>query len=167
MILNHQRRVRVRPAVLEEFLARVRRTVGAGAGSVSVCLVSDAVMARMNRRYRGKRGPTDVLSFPSSGGSSDGEKAAARKVPLRKMPRGKRRWPRRSPGGGNFLGDIAISPETARRNAGRLGRRLEDELRVLILHGVLHLLGYDHEADQGEMERLERQLRRKLRIDTP
>lgn len=167
MILNRQRRVRVRPAILEEFLARVRRTVGAGDGSVSVCLVSDAAMAQMNRRYRGKRGPTDVLSFPSQGEFSHHGKAAARKVALRKTPLGKRLWPRRSPGGGNFLGDIAVSAETARRNAGRFGRRLEDELRILILHGVLHLLGYDHEADHGEMERLELRLRRKLRIDNP
>ncbi len=165
MVLNRQRRVRVRPAVLEEFLARVRRTVGAGGESISVCLVSDAAMAQMNRRYRGKRGPTDVLSFASHGESSDNGKTAARKAPLRKTPHGKRRWPRRSPVGGNFLGDIAISPQTARRNARRFGRRLEDELRMLILHGVLHLLGYDHEADGGEMERLERRLRRKLRVD--
>ena len=167
MILNRQRRVRVRPVVLEEFLARVRRTVGAGDESVSVCLVSDAAMAQMNKRFRGKRGPTDVLSFPSQGEFSYRGKSAARKVSLRKTPHGNRRWPRRSPVGGNYLGDIAISPQTARRNAGRFGRRLEVELRILILHGVLHLLGYDHEADQGEMERLERRLRRKLRIDAP
>jgi len=60
------------------------------------------------------------------------------------------------------LGDIAISPETARRNARRFNRTLPDELRILILHGVLHLLGYDHETDRGEMLRLERRLRREL-----
>jgi probable rRNA maturation factor len=61
-----------------------------------------------------------------------------------------------------FLGDIAISPATARRNAKKLGRSLPSELRVLILHGVLHLLGYDHETDCGLMDRVEGRLRRRL-----
>ena len=65
---------------------------------------------------------------------------------------------------GGFLGDIAISPRVARRNAKSLGRQLPEELKVLILHGVLHLLGYDHETDRGEMERIEMRLRRKLGI---
>ena len=65
---------------------------------------------------------------------------------------------------GEFLGDIAISPKVARRNAKSLGRQLPEELKVLILHGVLHLLGYDHETDRGEMERIEMRLRRKLGI---
>jgi len=63
---------------------------------------------------------------------------------------------------GEYLGDIAISPATARRYAKRHGRKLSSELRVLILHGVLHLLGYDHEADRGEMDRIERKLRKRL-----
>jgi len=62
----------------------------------------------------------------------------------------------------HFLGDIAISPATARRNAKKLGRTLPDELQILILHGVLHLLGYDHETDNGQMTRIENRLRRKL-----
>jgi probable rRNA maturation factor len=66
--------------------------------------------------------------------------------------------------GGEFLGDIAISPRVARRNAKSLGRQLPEELKVLILHGVLHLLGYDHETDRGEMERIEMRLRRKLGV---
>jgi probable rRNA maturation factor len=62
----------------------------------------------------------------------------------------------------NFLGDIAISPATARRNAKKFRRTLSNELQILILHGVLHLLGYDHETDRGQMTRIENQLRRKL-----
>lgn len=163
MVLNRQRRVRVRPATLEEFLARVGRTVGAADDSVSVCLVSDAAMARMNRRYRGKRGTTDVLSFPANGiKSSEKRRRGARTTEIFSIEPSSS-----SNSSPSFLGDIAISPATARRNAQRFGRRLEDELRILILHGVLHLLGYDHEADDGEMERLERRLRRKLRIDAP
>ncbi len=61
-----------------------------------------------------------------------------------------------------FLGDVAISPATARRNAKKLGRSLPSELQILILHGVLHLLGYDHETDRGEMDRVEARLRRRL-----
>jgi probable rRNA maturation factor len=64
----------------------------------------------------------------------------------------------------SYLGDIAISAETARRNARRLGRSVPDELRILILHGVLHLLGYDHEADAGEMDRVESRLRKRLAL---
>jgi probable rRNA maturation factor len=62
----------------------------------------------------------------------------------------------------SFLGDIAIAPSVARRNAKKLGRTLPSELQILILHGVLHLLGYDHETDRGQMDRLEARLRRKL-----
>ena len=61
-----------------------------------------------------------------------------------------------------YLGDIAISPQTAQRNARRFGRTLPQELRILLLHGVLHLMGYDHETDRGQMERRERRLRREL-----
>ncbi len=184
MVLNRQRRVRVRPAVLEEFLARVRRTVGMAEESVSVCLVSDAAMASLNRRYRGKRGPTDVLSFPAD--QMERRERKKRKERIQKNQRELRAFCSSSfpsfpsstsspsftsslssvssPSSRLFLGDVAISAETARRNARRFGRRLEDELRILILHGVLHLLGYDHEADTGEMERLERRLRRRLRV---
>jgi probable rRNA maturation factor len=63
---------------------------------------------------------------------------------------------------GEYLGDIAISPATARRYAKQHGRKLSSELRVLILHGVLHLLGYDHETDRGEMDRVERKLRERF-----
>jgi probable rRNA maturation factor len=63
---------------------------------------------------------------------------------------------------GEYLGDIAISPATAQRYAKKNGRKLSSELQVLILHGVLHLLGYDHETDRGEMERMERKLRKRL-----
>ena len=63
---------------------------------------------------------------------------------------------------GKFLGDIAISPATARRYAKKHGRTLPNELQILILHGVLHLLGYDHETDNGQMTRVENRLRRKL-----
>ena len=118
---------------------------------VAVCLVTDGEIARLNRTYRGKAGPTDVLSFPADG-SRELQAAAADAG----SPDGS--------GSGFHLGDIAISPAAARRNARSLGRNVQEELRVLILHGVLHLAGYDHETDQGQMERYEQRLRRRLGI---
>ena len=150
MILNRQRTVRVARPALESFLRRVRRQLGLGAAQVTVCLVSDAEIARMNESFRKKKGPTDVLSFP----------AISRRRPARlRVRRPARRSARNR---AQFLGDIAISPATARRNAREYGRPLPVELQILILHGVLHLLGYDHETDSGQMERVEQRLRRRF-----
>jgi probable rRNA maturation factor len=146
MILNRQRNVRVARRPLESFLRRVQAELGFQEAGVTICLVSDAEIARMNETFRKKKGPTDVLSFPSA--------ARRRPVPLRQSStKGK---------AGKYLGDIAISPATARRYAKKAGRKLPSELRVLILHGVLHLLGYDHETDRGQMDRVERKLRKRL-----
>src|SRR6266566_4022103 len=112
----------------------------------AVRLASDAEIARMNETFRKKNGPTDVLSFPT----------LARRWPVR-LRRGSK-----SVKPGKYLGDIAISPATAQRYAKKYGRRLSSELQVLILHGVLHLLGYDHETDRGKMDRIERKLRKRL-----
>jgi probable rRNA maturation factor len=65
---------------------------------------------------------------------------------------------------GKYFGDIAIAPAVARRNARRFGRTFDNEMRILILHGILHLMGYDHEADDGQMERRENRLRRELKL---
>ena len=146
-IENHQRAVRVRVRPLELFLQRAKDELGLQGDCVAVRLIRDGEMARLNRKYRGEKRTTDVLSFP------DAEK---RQPGLRGNARRRKR--------GAFLGDIAISPVVARRNARALGRTLPEELQVLILHGVLHLLGYDHEADRGEMERVELRLRRRLGI---
>ena len=153
MILNRQRAVRVARRPLELFLARVRRELGIGPADVTICLVSDAEIARMNEAFRKKKGPTDVLSFPVA------DRRAPASLPRRRKPGSERRS--KSEG---FLGDVAISPATARRNAKKLGRTLPSELQILILHGVLHLLGYDHETDRGQMDRVEARLRRKLRL---
>jgi probable rRNA maturation factor len=153
MILNRQRAVRVARRPLELFLARVRRELGIGEADVTICFVSDAEIARMNKAFRKKKGPTDVLSFPA------GDRDAPALLPRRRMQGIPRRSKREE-----FLGDVAISPATARRNAKKFGRTLPSELKILILHGVLHLLGYDHETDRGEMDRVEARLRRKLRL---
>jgi probable rRNA maturation factor len=164
MILNQQRRVRVSISGLEKFLAAARKRLGLAPRSLTVALVTDAQIARWNRAYRGKNRPTDVLSFPADG--SLAEPAATRKHLRPRRARATR--PTASSAASSsaqarvYLGDIAIAPAVARRNALRLGRAFDHEMRILILHGILHLLGYDHETDSGEMERRENRLRREL-----
>jgi len=138
MIVNRQRRVRTPVKPLRDFLDRVRRELRFPDEAVTVQLISDAAMARLNQTFRRKCGPTDVLSFPANGATT-----------------------KRST---DYVGDIAISPETARRNARRFSRTLPEEMRILILHGMIHLAGFDHETDHGEMDRLERRLRRRLGV---
>lgn len=139
MIVNRQRRVPVAIQPLQEFYERARQEMKFPPESVTIQLISDEAMARLNRTFRHKRGPTDVLSFPANGAKPNAKS--------------------------EYVGDIAISPETARRNARRFARSLADELRILILHGMIHLAGFDHETDHGEMDRLERRLRRRLGVD--
>ena len=138
MIVNRQRRVPVALQPLQHFYERVRQELDFPLEGVTVQLVSDGAMARLNQTFRKKRGSTDVLSFPA------------------KQPRAKQR--------AEYVGDIAISPETARRNARRFSRSLPAEMRILILHGMIHLAGFDHETDHGQMDRLERRLRRRLGV---
>ncbi len=154
MIVNRQRRVRVASAPLQEFLERVQKLLKIPGDVVTVCLADDRAMARWNRAYRGKRSSTDVLSFPPDV-TANGSRAV-------RNGRAPRSGNRRNVAPGKYLGDIAISPVIARRNARRFDRTLDAELRTLILHGVLHLLGYDHETDKGEMERYENRLRARL-----
>ena len=143
LVCNRQREIRVDVAALERFAREVCSELKVSDDAVAVQLIGDAAMARLNRRYRKKRGSTDVLSFPaqSANGSARG---------------------RRQPAEASHVGDIAISPAMAQRNARRDGRSLADELKILLLHGMIHLAGYDHETDQGQMERLEMKLRRRL-----
>jgi len=189
MILNRQRTVRVARPPLEAFLARVREQLRLHGAEITVCLVSDPAIAHMNETFRHKKGPTDVLSFPSGEPQEDvGAQdscgpsrhartglASGRRATFAASTRVRAKCqgtvlaaPKRTRSKGasaprrHFLGDIAISPSSARRNAKRFRRTLPDELQILILHGVLHLLGYDHETDNGQMTRVENRLRRKL-----
>jgi len=138
MIVNRQHRVRVAIRPLQRFYERARRELGFAAEAVTIQLVSDETMARLNGMFRKKDGPTDVLSFPANG---------ARPAP-----------------GAAYIGDIAIAPETARRNARRFSRSAAAEMKILLLHGLIHLAGYDHETDRGEMDRIERRLRKRLGV---
>ena len=115
-------------------LAALRR-LGHRSAEVGVLVCDDATIRALNRQYRGKDRPTDVLSFPAGAAAGDD-------VP--------------------YLGDVAISLEAARRQAAERRVPVERELALLLLHAVIHLSGYDHEADDGEMARLEAGLRREL-----
>lgn len=157
MILNRQREVRISIAPLQKFLVRAQSRLRLSPDSLTVALVSNADIARWNRSYRGKNRPTDVLSFPVRRTSP---KRRARKSTARVAAPSKIA----DSGDGPYLGDIAIAPVVARENAARFGRTFETEMRILILHGILHLMGYDHETDTGQMERRERVLRRDLGI---
>jgi probable rRNA maturation factor len=153
MIHNRQKKVPLAVGPLAAFLDKVQRELKLENSDVSIAFVSDREIARWNERYRRKKGPTDVLSFPvgiPSNGVSE-NKAGPRRGKL-------------SGTTGQFLGDIAIAPLTARRYARKNGRTTDAEIRILILHGVLHLMGYDHESDDGQMNRIEQRLRRRLGI---
>lgn len=114
-------------------------------GEVTVALVGDRQIRSLNRRFRGLDRVTDVLAFPVNGAG-----AAPDPWPLASGPR--------------YLGDIVIATDRARRQARAEGHSLTTELRVLALHGLLHLLGYDHGRDAGQMERMEGRLRRQGRL---
>ncbi|HYL62459.1 MAG TPA: rRNA maturation RNase YbeY [Candidatus Methylomirabilis sp.] len=164
MIVNRQRAVRVALRPLDKFLCRVERELSLSAVALTICFVSDAEIARMNAMYRGKKGPTDVLSFPAGNARRLGPrktKGTNAKAPSHARS-AKKIVGRRERAGNPYLGDVVIAPETAQRYAKKNGRSLARELRVLILHGVLHLLGYDHETDRGQMNRLEQKLRRRF-----
>jgi len=108
--------------------------------NLTITFLRDRAMRRLNRDYRGMDKPTDVLSFAyHEAGDGIVEQ-----------------------GGQRHLGDVVISVETAARYAGELGLTFEREIQHLVIHGTLHLAGYDHETDQGEMNRLEKRLRKEL-----
>lgn len=117
-------------------------------GSVTVAVITDRAMRSLNRGFRGVDAPTDVLSFPAGPGPGH------RRPPTR----------RDKLSGINHLGDIALAAGVARRQALAYHHALGTELRLLALHGLLHLIGYDHERDQGQMLRLEARLRRRMNL---
>jgi len=143
MIINRQDQFPLDLGPLRAYQRRLKRVLDLGPRDFNVCFVSDEDIGQMNSVYRGKAVPTDVLSFPWEGDDGSGPEEAGDEFR-------------------NFLGDIVISVATAERNARAEGHSTEEEIRLLILHGVLHLMGYDHETDQGEMNSLELSLREQL-----
>ncbi len=134
MVIVQKRVAELTDLALNRFVTRARRAAGVK-GKVNVLLTSSAEMKSLNRRFRGKDKPTDVLSFPA-------EPAAKQQ----------------------FAGEIAIAAEIAAQNARSLGHSPAQEIKILVLHGMLHLRGYDHECDNGQMARREKQLRAQLHL---
>lgn len=124
----------MRLRALRRFAAGALQRLGEGDAEVAVTFVSNREMRALNRRYRGKDRPTDVLAFPAREGEP-------------------------TPGEEGLLGDVVIAVRVAQQQAVSQGRSLAEELQVLLVHGVLHLLGYDHERSAAEA----RQMRRKER----
>src|SRR5215475_15563372 len=132
MVILHKPVAGLNERSLERFVARAKRAAGLR-GAVTVLVTTSSELRRLNQRFRGKDKSTDVLSFPAE-----------------MMSRGR------------FAGDVAISADIAAKNARRLGHAPAEEIKVLTLHGLLHLAGHDHEADDGTMARREGRLREQL-----
>ncbi|WP_352430602.1 rRNA maturation RNase YbeY [Pyrinomonas sp.] len=137
-VLNRQRRRDMDRRRWQLFAARVMEEIGLNGEMATVVFVSDEAIRKLNREFRGRDEATDVLSFPLSD-------------PKQRI-------------GGEPLGDVVISVERAARQAAENGLDFDREIAQLILHGLLHLCGYDHETDDGQMNRLELRLRRRLGI---
>lgn len=151
-ILNLHKGCPLRAASLQGFVRDLHRRLGLGKQQFNVCFVDDKAIQRLNSAFRGKDKATDVLSFPW--------RESMHPSPIEpQVPN-----PIRHSGITNFLGDVVISVPTAARHARAEGHSTIREVRWLILHGVLHLLGYDHETDNGEMVGKELALREELGI---
>ena len=131
-VVNRQRRFKVDTEAWTTFATKALAAIGKDQSSATIAFVSDKRIRELNRQFRSIDKATDVLSFPADGPNELN------------------------------LGDIAISAETAATQAKENGLSFDDEIAQLILHGPLHLSGYDHETDNGEMNRLELRLRKKL-----
>jgi probable rRNA maturation factor len=138
-IINSQRKIRIRVEDFQRITDEIVRIVPRAQGkSVTVAFISDRKMRELNRTFRGKNATTDVLSFPFAADEFEaGEKN---------------------------LGDVIISVEQAQKQAIENNLDFETEIKQLVLHGILHLCGYDHETDAGEMNKRELELRDKLEI---
>lgn len=137
MILERRRTKEISRLAIARFANKAQRAAGLS-GEVNILLTGDAEMRRLNLQFRHKDAATDVLSFPAGNAASTGEAYAG--------------------------GDIAISVQRARVQAAEIGHDLLTEIKVLILHGMLHLAGHDHEVDRGQMRKLEERLRGKLNL---
>lgn len=171
MIINRQDKISVDLRATRDFVGRLRKCLRLGRREFNVCFVRDREMATLNAAYRGNAQATDVLSFAWQTERERAGHSAGKDSPI--LPT-RQKTSRKKAGTlesgfrqselANFLGDIVISAETARRNARAEAHSTACEIRWLILHGVLHLLGHDHENDHGEMTALEHSLRARLKI---
>ena len=149
----------LRRAPVERFARTLQKEVAKGR-PFDILIAGDTELRRLNRDFRGKDYPTDVLSFPSE------PRRQAKACPTTATLVGQALACQRPPAGGPHLGDIAISLGRARAQAREFGHPIETELEILMLHGVLHLCGHDHETDSGAMARAEKRWRAKLGLPT-
>ena len=138
-VVNRQRRRRINAKPWREFGEQALQAIGNEQSDATIVFVSDRSIRELNRKFRGKDYASDVLSFPTKAEAFESELKAN-------------------------LGEVVISVERAAAQAKQNGLSFSGEIRQLVLHGLLHLCGYDHETDEGEMNRLELKLRRKLGI---
>jgi probable rRNA maturation factor len=146
----------LRRTPIERFARALGKEVAKGR-RFDALITGDAELRRLNRDFRGQDHPTDVLSFPASG---------QQPLPHGRGSDGSPPTEPRPAGSGAFLGDIAISLGRARAQARQFGHGIEQEVQILMLHGVLHLCGHDHESDSGAMARAEKRWRAKLGLPT-
>lgn len=158
---NPNRYPAVKAAELRPWLAELLAELAPRAGSLAVRFCGERAMRAVNRDFRGIDKATDVLSFPGDLPPA-GEPASFGQRPAAPPPAGTPAAPVFPGLPGDHLGDLLISVPTAVRQAAELGHSAETELRILLLHGILHCLGYDHEIDDGTMSRVEGELRRRF-----
>ena len=139
-VVNNQRLAPVDRKAIARLALATLEEIGRAGASLTVAFVRDHRIRELNRDYRGLDRATDVLSF-QNGDEQPGEFAFET---------------------AGYIGDVVISTDTALRQAGEADHSFEREVSELVIHGTLHLCGYDHETDRGEMNRLELKLRRKL-----
>jgi len=144
-VVNRQRLARIDARRVASLVNTTLGAIGRAEANLTVAFVRDRVIRDLNRKFRGDDRVTDVLSFPA-----EDERGHASEVAIF------------GSGVSAFLGDIVVSTDTALKQADNAGHSFERELNELVIHGVLHLCGYDHETDRGQMNRLELRLRRKL-----
>lgn len=142
-VVNRQRLARIDADRIASLADATLDAVGRAGTTLSVAVVRDRTMRDLNRRYRNQDRTTDVLSFAANDRLAGADEACFIGEP-------------------KFLGDVVVSVDTAHQQANEAGHSFSRELDELVMHGVLHLCGYDHETDSGEMNRLELRLRRKL-----
>ena len=147
-VVNRQRRVHIDRGRIAQVADQALEAAGRPGAGITVAFVRDAVIRRLNRDYRGKDISTDVLSFPAD----EDLTSAAGLAQTGQVNAGPR----------DYLGDVVISADTAISQAQESRYSFEREVSELVIHGVLHLCGYDHETDRGEMNRMELRLRRRL-----
>ncbi len=139
MVILHKRVTGLSKGTLERFVLRARKAVGLRA-PVNVLVTSSSALRLLNRQFRSQNKATDVLSFPAPSPSTASRNEA------------------------RLAGEVAISADIALQNSMRLGHPVAQEIKILALHGILHLAGFDHERDNGQMARKEQTLRRALRL---